>query len=194
MPENNNHKEKTDEELVNLSLNNQDCFLYLMKRYEKKLLAYILKISSFNHDEAEDILQEVFIKIYKNLNDFDTGLKFSSWAYRITHNQVISHYRKVKSRPQAVSLDLNDKILANLSSDLDIREEIDISYFKKNVKKILENLDIKYREVLVLKFLEEKGYKEISDILKKPMGTVATLINRAKREFRQELERQKIKI
>jgi len=194
MPKDKNFREKTDEELVNLALVSKDYFLYLMRRYEGKLLAFILRISSFSHDDAEDILQEVFIKIYENLNDFDTNLKFSSWAYRITHNQVISHYRKAKARPQAVSLDLNDKILANLSSDLDIRKEIDINYFRKNVKKVLANLDIKYREVLILKFLEEKSYKEISDILKKPMGTVATLINRAKKEFREELDRQKIKI
>ena len=192
MTENQNYLEKTDEELVDLALNGKDYFLYLMRRYEKKLLAYILRISSFNHDDAEDILQEVFIKIYENLNDFDQDLKFSSWAYRITHNEVISHYRKAKARPQAAPLDLSDKVLANLSFDLDIREKVDLDYFKKSVKKILENLDIKYREVLVLRFFEEKNYKEISDILKKPMGTVATLINRAKKEFREELDKQKI--
>jgi RNA polymerase sigma-70 factor, ECF subfamily len=194
MNENKNYLEKTDEELVSLVLADKDYFLYLMRRYERKLLVYILRISSFNRDEAEDILQEVFIKIYENLNDFDPNLKFSSWAYRITHNQVISNYRKTKVRPQAVSLDLNDKILANLSSDLDIEKKVEGDYLRKVIKKILANLDIKYREVLILKFLEEKSYQEISDILKKPMGTVATLINRAKKEFREELERQKIKI
>ncbi|MDD5032262.1 MAG: RNA polymerase sigma factor [Patescibacteria group bacterium] len=194
MTENKNFLEKTDEELAVLALGSKDYFLYLMRRYEAKLLAYILRISSFSHDEAEDVLQEVFIKIYKNLNDFDKNLKFSSWAYRITHNQVISHYRKAKARPQSLPLDINDKILANLSSDLDIEKEIEAGYFKKAIKKVLANLDIKYREVLVLKFLEERSYKEISDILKKPMGTIATLINRAKKEFREELDRQKIKI
>jgi len=192
MTENQNYLEKTDEELVDLALNGKDYFLYLMRRYEKKLLAYILRISSFNHDDAEDILQEVFIKIYENLNDFDQDLKFSSWAYRITHNEVISHYRKAKARPQAAPLDLSDKVLANLSFDLDIREKVDLDYFKKSVKKILENLDIKYREVLVLRFFEEKNYKEISDILKKPMGTVATLISRAKRQLKAILARDGI--
>ncbi|MDD5290768.1 MAG: RNA polymerase sigma factor [Patescibacteria group bacterium] len=194
MTDNKNFREKTDEELVSLALADQDNFLYLMRRYEGKLLAYILRISSFSHDEAEDILQEVFIKIYENLNDFDTSLKFSSWAYRITHNQVISHYRKAKVRPQNLPMDINDKILANLSSDLDIEKRVEISYLRKAIENVLANLDIKYREVLVLKFLEERSYQEISDILKKPMGTVATLINRAKREFKEELDRQKIKI
>jgi len=194
MAENKNFRKKTDEELVSLALGDQSHFLYLMRRYEGKLLAFILRISNYSHDEAEDILQEVFIKIYENLNDFDTSLKFSSWAYRITHNQVISHYRKTKARPQSLPLDINEKILANLSSDLDIEKEIEVGYLKKAIKKVLANLDVKYREVLILKFLEERSYQEISDILKKPMGTVATLINRAKKEFKEELDRQKIKI
>lgn len=194
MPRNQDYREKTDEELVALTLANQDYFLYLMKRYEAKLLAYILRISNINRDEAEDILQEVFIKIYENLNDFDKDLKFSSWAYRITHNQAISNYRRMKARPQSLSLDINDKILANLASDLDISQKVEADYLRKSINKVLANLDIKYREALVLKFLEERSYKEMSDILEKPMGTIATLINRAKKEFKEELIKQKINI
>ncbi|MFA4941549.1 MAG: RNA polymerase sigma factor [Patescibacteria group bacterium] len=188
------YQEKTDEELVLLALSDQDCFLYLMRRYEKKLLAYILRISNINQDEAEDILQDTFIKIYENLNDFDTELKFSSWAYRITHNQVISNYRKIKSRPQNIPLDINEEILGNLASSLDVKKDLDALFLRENIEKVLANLDIKYREILILKFLEEKNYKEISDILKKPMGTIATLINRAKKEFKKELLEKNIKI
>ncbi len=65
-----------------------------------------------------------------------------------------------------------------MSSDLD-RE-----YFKKNIGAVLEELEPKYRSVLVLKFLEDKDYNDISDILRKPPGTIATLIHRAKKEFR----------
>lgn len=188
------YQEKTDEELVLLALSDQDVFLYLMRRYEKKLLSYISRITNVNRDEAEDILQDTFIKIYQNLNDFDAELKFSSWAYRIAHNQVISNYRKIKSRPQSIPLDINEEILGNLASDLDVKKDLDAVFLRENIKKVLARLNIKYREVLILKFLEEKNYKEISDILKKPMGTVATLINRAKKEFKKELLGQKIKI
>jgi len=188
------YQEKTDEELVLLALSDQDDFLYLMRRYEKKLLAYISRITNVNRDEAEDILQDTFIKIYQNLNDFDTELKFSSWAYRIAHNQVISNYRKIKSRPQSIPMDINEEILGNLASSLDVKKDLDVVFLRENIKKVLANLEIKYREILILKFLEEKNYKEISDILKKPMGTVATLINRAKKEFKEELLEQNIKI
>ncbi len=184
-------QDKTDEELVILTLKDQDNFLYLMKRYEKKLLRYIIRISNLDKDEAEDILQEVFIRIYQNLNDFDLDLKFSSWIYRITHNQVISNYRKIKARPEVIVLDKDNGFLENLASDLDLAQEMNVKDIKNEVYATLIKLDIKYREVLILRFLEDKDYKEISDILKKPIGTIATLINRAKKQFKQEYEKQK---
>ncbi len=184
---------KTDEELVKMALNNQDSFLYLVERYEKKLLSYIIRISGFSKEDAEDVLQEVFIKVYVNLNSFDDDLKFSSWIYRITHNEVINNYRKKKVRPQSV-MDLDDEFLNNLASDLKTDGHIDQRYLKENVAKVIENLDPKYKEILVLRFWEDKDYSEISDILKKPMGTVATLISRAKKKFQEELEKQEINL
>ncbi len=185
---------KTDEEIAVLTLEDRNFFLCLIKRYEDKLLRYILRISNFSKEEAEDNLQEVFIKIYTNLNDFDKSLKFSSWAYRIAHNQVVSHYRKKQSRPDDADLEIDNNALNQIASDLDIGKEIDLEYLKENIYKILNSLDAKYREVLVLKFLEDKDYKEMSDIIKKPMGTVATLINRAKQKFKQETIEQNINL
>jgi len=183
---------KTDEELVALSLEDQGYFWCLIKRYEAKLMRYIIRISGVSKEEAEDILQEVFIKIYQNLNSFDSGLRFSSWVYRITHNQVISNYRKLQARPQNVNWELNEEMLNNIASDLNIEREVNNQYLRENIKKVLNNLDKKYREILILRFFEEKTYEEISDILKKPMGTIATLINRAKKHFKQEVEKQGI--
>lgn len=186
--ENENFSDRPDEELVAMTLENQSFFLYLMKRYEQKLLRYIMRISNTSNEEAEDILQDIFIKVYKNLNGFDPDLKFSSWIYRITHNEVINNFRKNKARPQGNSVTIDDEMINKLRSGIDIEKKIDQEYLKKNIYKILEKIDIKYREILILKFMEEKDYKEISDILKKPMGTVATLINRAKNKFKEELK------
>ncbi|MFA5024641.1 MAG: RNA polymerase sigma factor [Patescibacteria group bacterium] len=183
----------TDEELVKLTLENQDIFLYLMDRYKQKLSNYIRRITNANQEDIEDTLQEVFIKVYLNLNDFNDDLKFSSWIYRITHNQVISNHRKLKARPEGYAVDIDDQAAKNLAADIDIIGSIDIQIVKRNIFKILDKLDEKYREILILKFLEEKNYQEISDILKKPMGTVASLLNKAKQEFRLELKKQNIK-
>lgn len=178
----------TDQELVDLTLKSEDNFLYLMQRYETKLLRYIKRLSNISHEEAEDILQESFIKIYQNINGFDKKLKFSSWIYRITHNEVISYWRKTKTRPQNITWEINDQILNNIIADFDINQSIDADLLSQDINRMLNKLDKKYQEVLILKFLEGKSYKEISDILKKPMGTVATLVNRAKKQFRDNID------
>lgn len=183
----NNNSEKTDEELASLLLSDQSCFLALMQRYEPKLLGYIHRISFSSKEEAEDILQDVFIKVYKNINSFDSGLKFSSWIYRITHNEVISSFRKKSARPQLADNGLDDALINRMTSDFDVIEEIDLRKKREIIIGFIDGLDDKYREVMILKYMEEKDYKEISDILKKPMGTIATLINRAKKKLKIEL-------
>jgi len=184
---------KTDEQIVVLTLKNQDYYLCLMKRYEIKLLNYILKISNISREDAEDILQEVFVKAYQNLNDFDLNFKFSNWIYSIAHNATISAFRKKKVRPQTVSWE--DKDLDNiLESTLDVENTSLQKLTYKQILKIINQLPLKYKDVLILKFEEGKDYREISDILHKPMGTIATLINRAKKSLKQKLEKEDIKL
>jgi len=184
---------KTDEQIVVLTLKNQDYYLCLMKRYEVKLLHYILKISNMNREDGEDILQEVFVKAYQNLNDFDLNFKFSNWIYSIAHNTTISVFRKKKVRPQTVSWE--DKDLNNiLKSTLDVEDESLQKLTYKHILKIINQMPLKYKDVLILKFVEGKDYREISDILHKPMGTIATLINRAKKSLKQELEKEDNKL
>ncbi len=187
-------EDKTDEEIARLSLVNQEYFLHIIKRYKFKLYRYVLRISNIDPEEAEDILQEVFMKVYQNLNDFDDSLKFSSWIYRITHNQVISNFRKITARPQKSNFDLDDELIKNIASELNLAEDIDAKILRANISKVLEKINTKYREVLILKFLEEKSYNEISDIIKKPIGTVGSLMNRAKKEFKEEFLKQGVKV
>lgn len=175
---------KTDEELVALTIENQDFFSCLVERYEAKLMRYVRRISAATQEDAEDILQEIFVKTYRNLLGFDPKLKFSSWIYRIAHNQVVSQWRKTKTRPQVVKFEADEDFLKFIAADEDLAADTERKFEACDIRAMLEELDSKYREVLVLKFLEEKDYKEISDILKKPLGTVATLINRAKKQFR----------
>jgi RNA polymerase sigma-70 factor (ECF subfamily) len=175
--------EKTDNELVKLSLDNSDHFLCLTRRYESKLLHYIMRISKFRREDAEDILQDVFVKTYYNLNEFDEGLKFSSWIYRIAHNQTVSEIRKKSSRP---SVPFEKEDIDRFEDAFDITKEIDNSLDREKINKVLSKLDEKYREVLILRFLDEKDYVEIADILKKPVSTVGNLILRGKKLFKEE--------
>jgi RNA polymerase sigma-70 factor (ECF subfamily) len=182
----------SDADLVKLSLEDPDDFLYLVDRYKGRLMNYIRRLTNVNDDDVEDLLQEVFIKVYLNLNDFNADLKFSSWIYRITHNQVISSHRKLKARPEGYAVGIEDKAALSLAADIDIAAGADLNILKGNIAKVLDGLDQKYRDILVLKFLEEKNYQEISDIIRKPAGTVASMINKAKSEFKKELAKQKI--
>lgn len=187
---------KTDEEIITLALDNQELFLHIVKRYKTKLFNYIRRISSVSPEEAEDILQNVFLKAYLNINDFDRDMKFSSWIYRIAHNETISNFRKKKARPETVDLGVDDEKLKFLAHDFDIEKEIDKKYLKKDIGATLEELEDNYKEILILKFLEDKDYNEIADIIQKPTGTVASRINKAKKEFKkvftQKYDRRKI--
>jgi len=185
----------SDEQLVQLSLEDHDCFYYLMKRYEPKILRYINRIASVSQEESEDILQEIFIKVYRTLNGFNQKLKFSSWIYRIAHNEIINQYRKIKSYSAMITSNIEDDTddLSELVCDtLDI-DGIYIS--RENAQKVRESLaelPDKYREVLILRYLEDRSYDEISDILRKAPGTVATLINRAKSNFKKVAMRHRL--
>lgn len=178
----------TDEELVSLSLQNKDNFSILISRYTSRLFRYVMRISGVTKEEAEDIMQEVFIKTYLNLNDFDTTLKFSSWIYRIAHHQTISTYRKRKVRPEGNKIDVEDSVLHQIASDENIVRDLDRVMEAKIIREAIQKLDKSSRDILVLKYFEEKDYAEIADILEEPLGTVATHLYRAKRKLRAIME------
>lgn len=175
-------KELSDKEIVVRSLVDVNFFACLYQRYEPVLLRYIRQLSLVGEDEARDILQESFIKIWRHLNEFDNSMKLSSWLYRIVHNETVSFIRKDRSYGKDRKTDIND-LNADLPDETEV--ELDPEERYRITYEILNRLPIKYRESLVLKFIEKKSYEEISDILRIPEGTVATRINRAKSMFRE---------
>lgn len=183
----NTDKRKTDEELAISAPSNVADFKILIDRYQKPLARYIFRISGRNRHDTEDILQEVFIKIYKNLYSYNPKLKFSSWIYRIAHNCVISGWRKIKARPQ-IAFNIDNDIIKNITDTFDLEKNTDRIIDKQQVKQALDKLNYKYKEVLELRYMEQKTYEEISDILKKPPGTIAALINRAKKKLKKHIK------
>ena len=103
-------KNLSDEEIIKKSLLEIDYFACLYNRYDKKLLRYIKRLSMTSEEEANDILQDSFIKIWRNINNYDSNLKFSSWVYRIVHNETVTHYRKNVSfgKNNTVKIDNSD--------------------------------------------------------------------------------------
>lgn len=169
----------TDEALVQIILSGKkELFYHLVVRYEKKLKRFILTVTN-RKDEVEDILQTVFLKTYKNLPTFNRKMKFSSWIYRIAHNESINlissgFIQKFVSMPEWFDFGKRDAI----------EEELDEIEIKKRLKTCVESLDIKYKEPLVLFYYDEKSYEEISDILRIPVQSVGVLIHRGKSKIK----------
>lgn len=163
----------SDEAIVEI-VRNKDKNLYaeIIRRYEKKLLRYALYLINDEHLSA-DAVQEGLIKAYVNLHSFNAKMKFSSWLYRIVHNQAINLIHKNK---QHFSVEENLEI----DSGIDLEDDLIKKELKIHLHNCINQMSIIYKEPLTLYFLEEKSYEEISDILRLPIGTVGTRINRAK--------------
>lgn len=189
------HQTLSDETLVARTLSDAAYYQVLMERYEAPLGRYLRRLGVQRPEDREDVLQEIFIKAYRNLNAFDRGLKFSSWLYRIAHNEAISWYRKHSVRPEGHVVDESDTILqflqaAELRSDQLAAERLNAELLNA----ALNELPQKYRAVITLRFFEHKDYDEISDILQVPVGTVGTLLHRGKAKLATILKRQGIEI
>lgn len=169
----NDFEKLSDEEIVEKVRSiDRELYSVIVERYQNKLLRYAINLI---HDEvkASDIVQNSFIKAYVNLNGFSTKKKFSSWIYRIVHNEAINAVKKYGKEVPILD-DFDFKSNENIEKEFE-KKEIVIK-----VKKCLEEIPILYSEPLALYYLEEKSYEEISDILRIPMGTVATRISRGK--------------
>ena len=178
-----------DAALVATALQDLNEFEKLVERYEAPLLRYILRISNLSKADAQDVLQEVFIKTWLNLNDYQPDLPFRSWIYRIAHNTLISTVRKRSSRGMDKAVELDAALFDLPSEELGLGEALDRKRRARHVGKVLQALPLPYRDVLILRYLEGHEYDAISDILRKPPGTVATLLHRAKKQFQQHWER-----
>lgn len=185
----------SDEELVRLTLEHKEYFGELMDRYERKLQRYVARLGVRDPEDQLDVLQEVFLKAYRNLNGFDTSLQFSSWIYRIAHNEAVSWYRKKQVRPEGHLVGDGDEILSFLTS---AEEAADVTFDKSVnatvVTEALMEIDSKYREVIILRFFEHKEYEEISDILQIPVGSVGTLLHRGKKQLSAALNKDAVRI
>jgi RNA polymerase sigma-70 factor, ECF subfamily len=185
----------SDEEIVKNTLVDPNQYGLLMERYEQKLKRYIIRLGIRIPDDQLDVLQEIFIKAYRNLNGFDTSLSFSSWIYRIAHNEAISFYRKKNVRPEGHLVGDGEEILEFLASGQEGPEvKFDKAINAEEVVRALALIDEKYREPIILRFFEHKEYDEISDILEIPIGSVGTLLHRGKKQLASALNKDILRI
>jgi RNA polymerase sigma-70 factor (ECF subfamily) len=166
-----------DEEIIKqVQQGKVESFGVIVTRYQNKLNNYGKKFLNRNED-IEEIVQDVFIKTYKNIRSFDSSKKFSSWIYRIAHNEFINAIKKKKP----LYFFNFDTFFPNLKSKENIIEDVDRKETQELINKYLDKLDYKYKEVLILCYFEDMSYKDISDVLHIPVSTVGVRIQRAKK-------------
>lgn len=177
-----------DEEIVRRALSDKEAFALLVERYDKKLMHYLERLGVSVPEDREDVLQNAFIKAYRNINSFDPTLSFSSWMYRIAHNEAMSFFRAKNARPQVALNQDREALIVELRDDrADTSALAEFRLSSEELGKALAKLPVRYRDVLTLRFFEDCSYIEMSDILELPVGTVSTLVHRAKHALRKVL-------
>lgn len=172
----------TDEELAQaVQAGNTDMFGPLVERYQEKLLRYGRKFLSARED-IEDIVQDVFLSTFQNIRSFDPQARFSPWIYRIAHNAFVNGLKR-KSRNPLVYVDFDTFLAHPAYEDPAVRER-EAAEVRAMIEQSLDRLDYKYREVLILYYLEDLSYRDIADILQVPQGTVGVRLKRAKEALR----------
>lgn len=158
----------TDDQLLDLLQSEQTAergFRLLVLQYQERLYWQIRKLVD-QHEDANDVLQNCFIKFYRSIGSFQRKSKLYTWLYRIAVNESITYLNKQKRRA-VDSLDREDLHLANT---LEADSYLDPDLVQKRLKAALETLPEKQRQVFQLRYFEEKGYKEMAMMLGTSVG------------------------
>lgn len=179
--------EKTDEEIVSeLQKGNKDFFSVIIDRYEAKMVRYAKRYFK-DEDDVKDMVQDVFVKSYINIQSFNNNLKFSPWIYRIAHNTFVNKIAW-KSIRNLVSIDSDDFLPHTLPADENVERHSINREQKEIFEKYLDKLDEKYKTPIILFFYEDMSYEEISDVLKIPVSTLGVRIKRGKEKLKNIIE------
>ena len=141
------------------------------------------------HDEAEDLTQDIFLKIFKALKTFDRRANFQTWIISISRNLCIDHYRSVRKERQTIARDVDTSDLQPATTERGPYAVAEHQALKAQLRQALETLPLTLRTAVVLRDLQELSYQEIADRLGLPEGTVKSRINRGRIELAHQLRR-----
>ena len=141
------------------------------------------------HDEAEDLTQDIFLKIFKALKTFDRRANFQTWIISISRNLCIDHYRSVRKERQTIARDVDSSDLQPATSERGPYAQAEHQDLRAQLRQALEVLPITLRTAVVLRDLQELSYQEIADRLRLPEGTVKSRINRGRTELARQIKK-----
>lgn len=142
-------------------------FNLLVRQYQQRLYSFIRRMVT-DHDEAKDVLQEVFVKAWKKMDGFRGDAQLYSWLYRITHNECLNHLRKQK-RGLFVS---EDSVIERLTTTLDSSEHFSGDTIQQKLQRAVMRLPDKQRAVFTMKYFQELKYETISEITGTSVGAL----------------------
>lgn len=176
----------SDEELVGLVLGgNSEAFEIIVERYQNQVFSLAYRLGG-DYDEAKDMAQEAFIRIYRELPRFDRERRFFPWMYRVAHNTCINllHRRPKETAPLESVFDMAAGDNSESGSPSARYEQLEQT---ETIQQALQSLSENYRLPLVLKYLEGLSYQEIASQLDLPVSTIETRLFRGRALLRKRL-------
>lgn len=168
----------------------KSALMELFKMYEKYLYRLCYTYSQ-NQQDALDLVQEIYIKVFKNINQYNEAMAFNPWIRKIAVNTCLNFKRSIKGNILSLNYKYeNDSLLEDmLAADYDIEEEFQNKDLKRLIEENLKNMPENYRLIIMLRYYDDLSYSDISELLNKPLGTVKTELYRAKLLLKKQLER-----
>jgi RNA polymerase sigma-70 factor, ECF subfamily len=140
------------------------------------------------HDEAEDLTQDVFLKIFKSLNTFDRRANFQTWLISVSRNLCIDHYRSVRKERETMNRDVDPSDLSPVSTTASPYAQIELRDRVTLLRLALDKLAPTLRTAVMMRDIQEMTYQEIADALALPEGTVKSRINRGRTELARQIQ------
>lgn len=180
--------EPTDADLVRRILEGEgDLFETLVSRYQLRLFRYLARYTG-DPEDARDVTQEVFFKVYGALDSFDPHYKLSTWLFRIAGNAAIDHLRRRRVRALPLEMPLDEDGEARAVDPADDRpdplEVLSQRRLRDALDEAIQKLPDDYRELISLRHYGELPYEEIAELKQMPLGTVKNKLFRARRALR----------
>ena len=166
----------------------QDAWGEIVRQHWRKVFNVAYKFTG-KHDEAEDLTQDVFVKIFRSLHTFDQRANFQTWLISVSRNLCIDHYRSVRKERETIDRGVDPNELTPVSTTtspfaaLEQRDRVVL------LRQALEELAPTLRMAVMLRDIQELSYQEIADRLGLPEGTVKSRINRGRTELARQIQR-----
>jgi RNA polymerase sigma-70 factor (ECF subfamily) len=160
----------------------------IVKLYWRRVFNIAYKFVG-RYDQAEDLSQDVFLKLYKSLDTFDRRANFQTWLISVSRNLCIDHYRSVRKERETMNRDVDASTLSPVSKDLAADVRLERRDRARLLRQALECLAPTLRTAVMLRDIHELTYQEIADRLRVPEGTVKSRINRGRTELARQIQR-----